>query len=665
MTSRAISILLTFVLCAATACTSSSSPSVSQGNNNYDSQFRQPNTGAKGTYDQKPAEKLESDTAITVMQLALETGDVYPGQDYYAYAVVDNPTDRKNLQYVWATSDGEIVEVAEAERGRLQTLVEEKYSTVTPATPAAGAIVDPNAPLPATGDLPPGTTSIQPSEIDPTAPGYVPPPMIPGQTPPITDPLTGARSSSGIGPVAPQPETEDEADEANGGAVKTETQRLTRNTRGAYVKRLVAGPEEEAYFTDEEQAEISTASPAETQDEEVLDIVAADQANDIRGLAQQTDREVDETAREIRNGRRNLVTDDQRDEPQGSPNVLEAGNLAGDPYDTGKVRSDRKSTRELDAERGFVSGDAAELADDIRYAEDDSVALRSSDRRDAPDKSDEITPEKAYEKFSLVTDEPFIRWTPRRPGESKLFVKVRWKTDDLTKATKLPVEVRLREPTVKIADDDFPDMVREDENLFIRIDGDNLPAFHKGLFTLSFDPDMLSFREAELGEFFDDAGGAAKLFYAQPDKLSGKVILAIDSATELTELSGGDPLLYVKFKAKRDINTRDETQLALVQDPASQYVLDGSGDNILPMAVDHPVYATALVRPPRYGAESGVQRELTPGQPTPNQLAAAAEAKKNPQPVGGGAVVDGTTIVPLTDTSTVGTGGTAGGVVAV
>ncbi len=33
---------------------------------------------------------------------------------------------------------------------------------------------------------------------------------------------------------------------------------------------------------------------------------------------------------------------------------------------------------------------------------------------------------------------------------------------------------------------------------------------------------------------------------------AGKVILAVDSNTELSKLSGGGPLLYVKFKAKRD-----------------------------------------------------------------------------------------------------------------
>jgi hypothetical protein len=667
MNSRVYAVLLLLLVSAAGACTSSSTTSVTQGNSNYDSQYRQATTGGTQTYEQKQEEKKEGDTAITVMQVAMETGDVYPGEDYYVYAVVDNPTDRKNLQYVWSTTSGEVVEVPEAERGRLQVLVDEKYSSVQPAAPAAaeGAAPAPEVPLPAVGNTPPGAASIQPAEA---AAPVVPPIPTPGEQPPIVDPNVGKGPSAAAappeGPEAPTPA---------GGAVKTEDARLTHNPR-IYEKRIVAGPEDEAYFSADDQAEISTTAPVSAETEDTLDIVAAEQASDIRNRAQGTETRRSQSARDLRNNQRSLVTDDQRDEPEGSPNVLESGNIAGDPYDSGDLRDEawdddsRPTTAQLDAARGLTGSGVDRTIDyegDFRDAERGSSELRS-ERRDAPDKNDETTADKAYERFSLVTDEPFIRWTPSRPGDAKLFVKVRWKTDDLTKATELPVEIRLREPTVKIADDDFPDMVREDEPLFIRIDGDNLPAFQKGLFTLSFDPDLLSFREAELGEFFDDSRGAAELFYAQPDKLSGKVILAIDSNTELTELSGGGPLLYVKFKAKRDIETREQTQLALVQDTASQYVLDGAGDNILPMAVDHPVYATALVMPPRYGPESGVDRVLTPGEETPAQKAAKEEAAK----AEAAAIADGTAAAPapaITPPATPGTtvpGTTGGSVVA-
>lgn len=635
MNNRAIALMLFCLVAALSACTSSSSSSgIQTGNNQYDSQYRNQTTTTKQGYDAKQEEKKQGDTAITIMQLGLETGDVYPGDDYYVHAVIDNPTDRKNLQYVWSTTDGEVTEVPESERGRLQTLVEDIYSKATPAAAAAGTTDA--APLPETGNTPAGATSKQPVEgvAAPTdqpvggAPTTGTPVVQPGTTPttdtnPVTVPTPERTSSSASSKPVP-PATE-------GGAVKTEEQHMTSNHKGVYERRIVAGPEEDSYFSKDDQAEISYDAQAPTAGEnEVLQDVAGEQSDSIAARAQDSDLHIEQAPQDRRNASRRLI--DERDEPEGSPNAVESG-ISGDPYDTGD-KSDkgwgRKTTAQLDRERGLYGGE--DLTADLEAAEVDSSELRSSKRKGtSADEAKEVSADEAYKKFSLVTDEPFVRWSPAHPGESKLFCKVRWKTDDLTKPTELAVDVRLREPTVKISDDDFPDMVREDEPLFIRIDGDNLPAFNKGLFTLSFDPDKLSFREAELGEFFDDARGA-KLFYAQPDKLAGKVILAIDSNTELSQLSGGGPLLYVKFKAKRDIESRDDTDLALVQDTASQYVLDDSGDNILPLATEHGKFETALVLPPRLNnAANGIgdaSRTLTPGEQTPNQQAAAAEKAK-------------------------------------
>jgi hypothetical protein len=628
MTNRAIAVMLIGLIGAGNACTSSSTSSgIQTGSNNYDSQYRAQTAATQQTYDAKQAEKKEGDAAITVMQLGLETGDVYPGEDYYVHAVVDNPTDRKNLQYVWSTTEGELTEVPESQRGRLQTLVEDVYSKSTPEAGAAGTTDA--APLPQTGNTPAGATTLQPSEgvVAPVEQPIMPSPMagptvsVPNGTPStqVNDVTGGPKVPLSAGPEPAKP---------TGGAVKTEDARMTSNHKAVYEKRIVAGPEEDSYFTAEDQAEISYDTQAPAADEvDALQEVADEQSDSIAARARSAEFEVEESPQEIRNGQRRLVTRDQRDEPEGSPNAVEGG-IAGDPYDTGDNRDrgwDRKTTAELDRERGLYGG--ADLTADLDAAEADSGELRSTRRGTSAEEAKEVTADQAYEKFSLVTDEPFVRWTPNRPGESKLFVKVRWKTDDLTEATALPVDVRLREPTVQISDDEFPDMVREDEPLFIRIDGDNLPAFDKGLLTLSFDPDLLSFREAELGEFFDDAPGS-ELFYAQPDKLAGKVILAVEGNTELSNLSGGGPLLYVKFKAKRDIESRDATQLALVQDTASQYVLDASGDNILPLATEHGKYQTALVLPPRFGGQSGVERALIPGEQTPNQKAAAAEQAK-------------------------------------
>jgi len=628
MTKRFIAVMLFLLVGALSACTSSSSSNGLQaGNTQYDGQYKQPVGSTKQSYDPKTDDGKKTDSAITVMQLGLETGDVYPGDDYYVHAVIDNPTDRKNLQYVWSTTDGEITEVPESERGRLQTLVEDIYSKSTPAAAAAGTTDA--APLPDTGNTAPAaaapTGPVAPTDQAGTpqtgTPITVPTTTPTTQTNDVTNGNELPRGTSSAAPVKPVPVP------PAGGAVKTEDQHMTTNTKGLYERRIVAGPEDDSYFSKDDQAEISadTTQAPGADETDALQNAAEETSDTIAARAADSDLHVEESPRDVRNGARRLVTRDQRDEPTGSPNAVET-----DKNDKTDQGWERKSTAEVDRERGLIGG-GDDLTADLDNSEADSAVLRSTKKGTSAAEAKEVTADEAYKKSSLVTDEPYIRWTPAHPGESKLFCKVRWKTDDLTKPTELAVDVRLREPTAKISDDDFPDVVREDEPLFIRIDGDNLPAFNKGLFTLSFDPDMLSFREAELGEFFDDASGA-KLFYAQPDKLAGKVILAIDSNTELTNLSGGGPLLYVKFKAKRDIESRDQTKLALVQDSASQYVLDDSGDNILPLATEHGKFETALVMPPRLNnAANGIGdagRTLTPGEQTPNQKAAADEAAK-------------------------------------
>jgi hypothetical protein len=204
--------------------------------------------------------------------------------------------------------------------------------------------------------------------------------------------------------------------------------------------------------------------------------------------------------------------------------------------------------------------------------------------------------EDSYKQVSFTTDVPYVQWTPERPGATNIYCKMVWKKDELTKPKLLKVDVTLRDPTVEIAKD-FPDVVHEDEDVLVRLDASNLPDFVKGLFTLSYDPNMLSFRSAELGEFFDDAPDA-QVFYSEPDKNAGKVLLAVDSNTELTTLSGDGPLLYIRFKAKQDIKQQSDTKLAMVLDTSARYVLDRNGTNILPVPTETQPLRSEVTVPP-------------------------------------------------------------------
>jgi hypothetical protein len=176
-------------------------------------------------------------------------------------------------------------------------------------------------------------------------------------------------------------------------------------------------------------------------------------------------------------------------------------------------------------------------------------------------------------------------------------------------------------------------VIREGEDVLVRLDGANLPDFKKSLFTLSYDPDVLSFRSAELGEFFDD-DPAASIYYAQPDKSDGKALLAIDSNTEVAELSGDGPLVYARFQAKQDIEQQSDTKLAMVLDNTARYILDRNGDNILPVPVERQPLRSAITAPP---AQANTKHEEVPTTATTPALASGTAAPQ--QPTGGGLLV--------------------------
>src|SRR5262245_27930346 len=95
-------ILLSLVVLAGSACTSSNATTQpTQTNSTYDSQYRDQTRSAQ-QYDtgEKPGE--EGDAPVTNLLVAMETGDVYPGEDYFVYTVVDKPAERTDVEYVWS-----------------------------------------------------------------------------------------------------------------------------------------------------------------------------------------------------------------------------------------------------------------------------------------------------------------------------------------------------------------------------------------------------------------------------------------------------------------------------------------------------------------------------------------------------------------------------------
>jgi hypothetical protein len=623
MSKHGLVILQLAVVFSLLACTSSNTPTGAQSGTGYDSQYNAA-TRSAGSYGADQSKQLEAtgDAPLTIMYIAAETGDMYPGEDYYIYAVVDKPKDREDMEYSWSVANGTISEVPEAQRGRLQKLVEDGYATAT----AAPAAETPAAETPAAGETPAEGT---PAPGTP-APG-TPAPGNPASGPPGSA-LPGASGSSDQQAVTPPSGSapawvkdapmdiqrifklsEAGAKVSEEDAIKLKDYIAAQGPQPpmnngvpvsmVHERRMVGGPE-----TGDEAAAADGKQPAE-------DGADADAAEEAAGTEPASDEE---------------FIGPQRPEPAGAANV---GEEATKPVKAKSGASEKsKAEEDLRAEyKTLKDGDGDERRRGLGSYGADEDAIASDE---------ELTAEASYELSTLSTAEPFIMWTPDKPGNAKIFLKLAWKEDDLTEPRELDVEVRLRDPEVKLGDD-FPDVVNEDDTFVVKLDGSGIPAFQKGLFTITYDINKLSFRDAQLGEFFDDASNSS-IYYAQPDKTDGKVLIAVDTNSEITDLSGDGPLIYMKFKAKADLAKQEDTQLAMVTDTSARYILNADGDNVLPVPVERPAYKTEVVMPPvtEYKRDNTAGQGLpaTPGQAnpaTPGTPAAGGAAGNQQQQQGG------------------------------
>jgi hypothetical protein len=293
------------------SCTSSSTPTQSQSNANYDAQFREQTRSAQQNYQAGgQMEAAEGDPPVTIMLISMETGNVHPGEDYFVYAVVDEPQERDDLEYVWSVANGDVQEVPESERGRLLALIESEYATggapVAQPTGEAGAVgtgagagaaAPPGAAppsgfqrpgggspttgstagggLPAGGGSPAaegteGTTSPEVGRLEvPANPGTGAPPPGAGGAAELTEPgnLKGVREEGAGGEEAEgsasdeeQAETEGVDDGSEEGAEEPGSEDPNPESESASVweRRQVAGPysaqDDESENTDEEDS---------------------------------------------------------------------------------------------------------------------------------------------------------------------------------------------------------------------------------------------------------------------------------------------------------------------------------------------------------------------------------------------------------------------------
>lgn len=692
-----------FILaCAAiaVACTSSNTATSSlQTNQGWDQQYRQESRTAQNQQQgQTGAEVPRENPPITIMLVGMETGDVYPGDDYYVYAVVDNP-DKRDLEYEWSIADGDVAEVPESERGRLATLVETEYAnasatppapTEQPApaaegqpAPAEGATGVPGTPQPAPGGVQPGVTQTQVPQggggpgTSTTQPGQT---TTTTQAPPEGSQLPGAQqpggtqdtyqplgpSTGGGGGVGVTPASSSEGQPTGSSEQEPSTQPPDQQGLERPAPPPAANPANQDRLDEvwnqlqdiEDQIKLITNEKAQAQmggdqarvDELDMQLSELNRSreplmDELSTLQGKTQSDVSSLPPSQMLGyvlERRVVSgangDDEDDEntDDNSENVeLLAEQLAqgvtavgagiaseeeGPEGTAGNVASSEaapESKTWVGSSLDLDSNRSTSLRSQYQTWKDDSQEPRRRNLGGYGDleETEPLSADESYDVHTFTTAEPYIQWTPQLPGTVNIYVKATYKGEDMTDPRELDVQVRLRDPDVEISQD-FPDVVHEDQPLYVMLKGSNIPTFYKGLFTLTFDPNKLSFRDAELGEYFDDAPDAS-LFYAEPDKMAGKVLLAVDSNLKVGELGGNGPMVYVKFTAKQDLTDRADTQLAMVMDTSARYILDRNGKNVLPLPVETTPFRTETVMPAQLGEYQPEERPGTGGGQVP------------------------------------------------
>ncbi|MCH7472839.1 hypothetical protein IIA79_07805, partial [bacterium] len=570
-----IGAFLTTLVLAGLACTSSQTTTPSFGSSRYDQDFRTPTQSSQSYPGQQPGEEALGPPPITVMLVSMETGDVYPGEDYFVYAVVDNPAN-ENLEYVWSFAEGELAEVPESERGRLATLVETEYNTASATPPAAmGTEGEPPAveEQAAAAGAPPTTAGVPPS-----LPTGGPPPGagLPGSPPP-----TGTGNGAAPGATeAGVPESDSLFSTPGGGTGSPQQVGVPTNGQGqqgepsppaagdtggaedipahiqAIEEKLSRGEElteeeESQHFdynavndplyqdmppeikaihkkdalgqemTQDEMTRYQeymqstlegggptpglvpppTASSWEPGERQLASLPMGRYAANPRGLILERrvvsglqiegasagsdgeEEALEESLPIDADAAGEAAEDIQREAPAGAANVVEEAL----PADV--LRPDF-----MDGLAGASKGGGGRLREEYQAWSDDGAAPRRRNLGGYGDgeEGEPLSAEESYEAASFVTDEPYIVWTPRTPGLVNIYVKVTQDGEDVAGPRMLEVDVRLRDPVVEI-DDEFPDIVREDDAVYVKLAGENLPSFYKGLFTVSFEPTKLSF----------------------------------------------------------------------------------------------------------------------------------------------------------------------------
>jgi hypothetical protein len=497
------------------------------------------------------------------MLFSFETGDIETGKGYNIYAVADNPNSMA-LKYKWEVSGGTLNLVADSDKDTLKSEIKTALAPPPTAAPEAGAGA---GAAPATGTAAPATA---------TPPGV-------SATPP-----TGAVTStpSGTGASAPPPA---DPKEAVFQQWLKEHPGSTPDQIRQYRQSLFGGPGS-PQGTGTSQAPVSSASarysPRDLLHSSLVVLGLLDEPKPDDTKKDDTKPAAADKGQETK----------PADNGQTETKPAEAA-PAAPPIHAPAIREGGPTNR------------ANRLGD---LGVSSKTTIRSLSRSEAAAKK--FSAETS--KQELVTDDPFVNWTPDKPGKTTIKCTIlSEKAKPLTDTRSLDVDVSDPVPVMTV-EWEKADKIKAEDYVYVDVKVANLPDFTKALFNVNYDKDKFLFKYAKLGDFFPSKDNI-DFFYAQPNKDVANITGAISYNVLSRPLKGNGIVAQFVFKAKDNIADVASVKFSENEDAAFKYVLDDTGTNVLPAAQKKPVPATERINPQTPAAPATPPTAGLPATPQP------------------------------------------------
>jgi len=219
-------------------------------------------------------------------------------------------------------------------------------------------------------------------------------------------------------------------------------------------------------------------------------------------------------------------------------------------------------------------------------------------------------------KQELVTDDPFVSWTPDKDGKATIKCTIlSEKAKPLTDTRTLDVTVSAPVPVMTV-DWEKTDRIKAEDYVYVDVRVANIPDFTKALFNVNYDKDKFLFKYAKLGDFFPSKD-SIDFYYAQPNKDVANITGAVSYNVLSRPLKGGGIIAQLVFKAKDNLKDVTGIKFSQNEDAAFKYVLDDTGTNILPAVETKPIPATERLSPQTPAAPTTPPTAGLPAAPLP------------------------------------------------